>query len=131
VAAAVMTVCPGVNVLVKLAEANVSPDFMIRVGSAEPISVLDEDRLIVMSLAALAGKPSASCSWTNMQAAVVLSEGRVGGLMVNFSLEGVLIVSEETVVMITAEKITRVIVRVVSSFLFMSSSSCIVCIYHW
>jgi hypothetical protein len=44
---------------------------------------------------------------------------------------GVLIVSEETAVMNTAEKITRVIVRVVSSFLFMPGSSCIVCMYYW
>ena len=68
--------------------------------------MLDEDRLMVVSLAALAGKPSASCNCTKMQVSVVLSEGRVGGLRVNFSFEGVLIVSEETAVMNTAEKIT-------------------------
>jgi hypothetical protein len=108
----------------------VSPDFIIKVESTVPISVTDEDRLMVVSFVALAGKPSESCNWTKMQVAVVLSEGRVGGLRVNFSFDGWLIVSEETTVMNTAEKITSVIVRVVSSFLFMSGSSGIVCMYY-
>jgi hypothetical protein len=121
VAAAVTTVVPGVNVLEKLATAYVSPVLIVSVASTEPISVLDEDKLIAVSFVALAGKPSASCSCTKMQADVALSEGTDGGLMTRFRFVGWLIVSEETCPMNTAEKITRVIVSAVNNFLVIAS----------
>ena len=91
---------------------------MVAVWSTVPISVMEVERLMVVSCRARAGFPFVSCNCTKMQLYVLLSAGRLGGFTLISSFVGLYVMSEETCPMSSEEQmIMEIIIIAVSIFL--------------
>jgi hypothetical protein len=99
---------------------------MVMVGVTVPISVKEEDKLMVVSCRALEGFPFASCSCTKIQLYGLLSEGMLGGFTERLNLDGWGVHREETCCKHVAEQIMRVLKVKVSIFLLISVFSVLI-----
>jgi len=72
-------VVPGLNVVLKFADAYVIPLCIIIEVSIFPTLISEDERLIVVSCTALAGRPLESCNCTKTQLYVLLSASKLAG----------------------------------------------------